>query len=108
MTLKVKRSTQLFLFARNTRALISRPVRTPTFAPTDRARNKGTKRISITLRERKETLPPYLMPIPECRCRVTAVLRARVLHSGEVQYYYECDRGQGQCGFLLFKNGPRT
>ncbi|CAM9621199.1 unnamed protein product [Scytosiphon promiscuus] len=68
----------------------------------------GTKRISITLRERKETLPSYLMPIPECRCRVPAVLRARVLDSGQVQYYYECDRGQGQCGFLLLKNGPKT
>lgn len=59
----------------------------------------GTKRISITLRERKESLPQYLLPIPSCNCGVPAILKARVLENEDVEYYYGCDRGQGQCGF---------
>lgn len=63
----------------------------------------GTKRISITLRERKETLPQYLLPIPTCLCGIGAILKARVLPSGAVEYIYVCDRGQGQCGFFAQK-----
>ncbi|CAB1115987.1 unnamed protein product [Ectocarpus sp. CCAP 1310/34] len=65
----------------------------------------GTKRISITLRERKESLPACLLPVPDCRCRVPASLKARVKRNGQVEYLYQCDRGQGQCGFWLSK-GP--
>ncbi|CAN0502400.1 unnamed protein product [Ectocarpus sp. 12 AP-2014] len=65
----------------------------------------GTKRISITLRERKESLPSCLLPVPDCRCRVPASLKARVKRNGQVEYLYQCDRGQGQCGFWLPK-GP--
>lgn len=70
------------------------------------ARKTGTKRISITLRERKETLPPFLLPVPECRCGAPASLTSRVLESGRVDYLFQCDRARGACGFTLFK-GPR-
>ncbi|CAM9528035.1 unnamed protein product [Ectocarpus fasciculatus] len=65
----------------------------------------GTKRISITLRERKESLPSCLLPVPDCRCRIPATLKARVNKNGHEEYLYQCDRGQGQCGFWLSK-GP--
>ncbi|CAN0179157.1 unnamed protein product [Ectocarpus sp. 6 AP-2014] len=65
----------------------------------------GTKRIGITLRERKESLPSCLLPVPDCRCRVPASLKAGVKRNGQVEYLYQCDRGQGQCGFWLSK-GP--
>lgn len=68
---------------------------------------KGTKRISVTLRERKETFPAYLLPVPDCRCGVPAALKARVLRSGGVEYLYQCDPGRGQCGFMLFKGPSR-
>ncbi len=67
----------------------------------------GTKRVSITLRERKETLPKFLLPIPDCRCGVQATLKARVLKSGAVDYLFQCDRGQGQCGFFQSRGGLR-
>ncbi|CAN0161609.1 unnamed protein product, partial [Pylaiella littoralis] len=67
----------------------------------------GTKRISVTLRERRETLPSYLLPVPDCRCGLPAKLKARVLGSGRVEYLYQCDPGQGQCGFTLFKGPSR-
>lgn len=67
----------------------------------------GTKRVSITLRERKDTLPPHLLPIPECHCGILATLKARVLSGGGVEYFYQCDRGQGQCGFILAKARAR-
>lgn len=61
----------------------------------------GTKRIIITLRKRKESLPAYLLPVPDCRCEVPAKLKARVLSSeNKVEYFYQCDRGQGMCGFM--------
>lgn len=67
----------------------------------------GTKRISITLRERKETLPPFLLPVPDCRCGVPATLNSRVLENGTVEYLFHCDRARGACGFTLFKGPSR-
>eukprot|EP00752_Nemacystus_decipiens_P002264 g2145.t1 len=66
----------------------------------------GTKRISITLRERKENLPRFLLPVPDCRCGAPASLNSRVLENGRVEYLFHCDRARGACGFMLFK-GPR-
>eukprot|EP00903_Cladosiphon_okamuranus_P021834 g20077.t1 len=66
----------------------------------------GTKRISITLRERKETLPRFLLPIPDCRCGAPTSLNSRVLENGTVEYLFHCDRARGACGFTVFK-GPR-
>lgn len=102
--------THFLRFREMTRISGLHPITLPNFKacpplPSSKSRyyHTGTKRISITLRERKETLPPYLLPIPDCRCGVAAVLKARVLPSGEIEYLYQCDRGQGQCGFLLSK-----
>lgn len=74
--------------------------------PCARAHPTGTKRISITLRERKEALPPFLLPVPDCRCGAPTSLNSRVLANGAVEYLFHCDRGRGACGFTLLK-GPR-
>lgn len=74
--------------------------------PPPLAPKPGTKRISITLRERKETLPCFLLPIPDCSCGAPTSLNSRVLENGTVEYLFHCDRARGACGFTLFK-GPR-